>query len=276
MKQKAGGFGLFVFILFCGLWAVGPLHYRPFLVTEIIRLALRGTIPLMFLFLAMALRQSEQYSRYWRIAFAFFIGSTAYLMAGIGQEILPIQTTSVEGITFTKLRDVILMMSVMIVLTLGSGEKLSTILIQKGKVRLGLITGLVAFSGFAVIAIPGSILLFYAETVTLEQVLSWTPWIVTVVLANALMEETLYRGLFLKRYEEFFRPLVANVLQAMIFVTPHLTVAYTSDLLLFLGILFLLGLVWGYAAQKTDSLLASILFHGGADILIFIGLFSAL
>ena len=167
-------------------------------------------------------------------------------------------------------------MSIMIVLTLGSGEKLRSILLQKGNVRLGLIIGLVAFAGFAAIAIPGAILLFYAETVTLEQVLSWTPWIVTVVLTNALMEETLYRGLFLKKYEEFFRPGVANILQAMIFVTPHLTVAYTSDLLMFLGILFLLGLIWGYAAQKTDSLLASILFHGGADILIFIGLFSAL
>jgi membrane protease YdiL (CAAX protease family) len=35
-----------------------------------------------------------------------------------------------------------------------------------------------------------------------------------------------------------------------------------------------LGLAWGYIMQKTDNAWGSILFHAGADILVFLGVFS--
>jgi uncharacterized protein len=37
---------------------------------------------------------------------------------------------------------------------------------------------------------------------------------------------------------------------------------------------FSLGLAWGYIMQRTDSILGSALFHAGADIPVFIGIFS--
>jgi membrane protease YdiL (CAAX protease family) len=44
----------------------------------------------------------------------------------------------------------------------------------------------------------------------------------------------------------------------------------------FVGITFILGLVWGHITQRTDSLLGSILFHAGTDIPIILGIFALL
>ena len=51
---------------------------------------------------------------------------------------------------------------------------------------------------------------------------------------------------------------------------------YTSDSSTFFVIVLILGLAWGYIIQRTDSLLAAILFHAGADVVLVIGFFSNL
>jgi len=71
-------------------------------------------------------------------------------------------------------------------------------------------------------------------------------------------------------------PNSSNLLLALIFTIAHLGVTYTSDSSTFFVILLILGLAWGYIIQRTDSLLAAILFHAGADVVLVIGLFSNL
>jgi membrane protease YdiL (CAAX protease family) len=56
----------------------------------------------------------------------------------------------------------------------------------------------------------------------------------------------------------------------------HKGASYTGSEYLFLVILVPLTLALGYLVQKTDSVLASILFHAGMDILVFLGIFSNL
>ncbi len=153
---------------------------------------------------------------------------------------------------------------------------MASIFFQKGNLRLGLLIGLSTFVGFAVIAIPGATLLFSGQNLGLETVLSWTPWILVFVLASGVLEESLYRALFLKKYQPFFGRKTTNLLQALIFSTIHLEVVYTPEPYLFLVLTFSRSLAWGYVMQRTDSVLGSVLFHAGADIVIIVGIFSAL
>lgn len=119
------------------------------------------------------------------------------------------------------------------------------------------------------------------KNLTPELVISWTPWILTVVLANGIREEILYRGIFLKKYEAFLNQRSSNLLQAIIFSLSHSVAglgfsAYTQDIAVLVLTTFLLGLTWGFIMQKTDSVLGAVFFHAGTDIAIFIGVFSNL
>ena len=112
------------------------------------------------------------------------------------------------------------------------------------------------------------------QNISLDMIIPWTPWILIFVLSNGFMEELLFRGLFLKKFTQFFKPWTSNLLIALIFTIAHTQVTYTPDLPIFLIVVFLLALVWGYLMQKTDSIWGSALFHAGADMLIIIGIFS--
>jgi membrane protease YdiL (CAAX protease family) len=69
---------------------------------------------------------------------------------------------------------------------------------------------------------------------------------------------------------------LSNFIQAIIFCTIHLSVAYTPEPYFFVILTFFLGLAWGYVTQRTDSLLGSVLFHAGTDIPVILAIFLAL
>jgi len=50
-------------------------------------------------------------------------------------------------------------------------------------------------------------------------------------------------------------------------------VQYAPDILVFLAILFVLALAWGYVIQRTESLWGCALFHAGADLMIMVGIY---
>lgn len=156
-----------------------------------------------------------------------------------------------------------------------SGGSLSSIYIQKGNLKLGLIVGLITF----VLAAAGSIPmanLFKAQNLSLARIIPWLPWLLIFVLANAAQEELLFRGLFLRKLQPFFGKFLSNLLIVFVFTLLHQGADYTSSNLIFLAVLVPLALAWGYLMQKTDSIWASILFHAGMDIPIMLGIFSNL
>jgi len=114
------------------------------------------------------------------------------------------------------------------------------------------------------------------EDLTSDVLISLMAWVAPFVLLNGLREELWFRGVFLKKYETFLGARTANILAALIFAVTHFGVEYTPILLIFLGITFLLGLIWGFIMQKTDSLLGSALFHAAMDISVILGIFSYL
>ncbi|MEM5776181.1 MAG: CPBP family intramembrane glutamic endopeptidase, partial [Anaerolineaceae bacterium] len=154
------------------------------------------------------------------------------------------------------------------------GGSPGSIYVQRGRLKQGLLIGLIAFGIAAAGAVPMSTLMFAGKSVSLIQVLRWAPWILAAVLANAAYEELLFRGLFLRKLEAHFGKVVSNGLIALVFTGLHLGVAYPKDQMLFLVILIPLALAWGYLIQKTDGIWASILFHAGTDIPVFLAIFS--
>ena len=178
--------------------------------------------------------------------------------------------------TLLKLNESAVVVCSVILFTRMSGGRLGSIYVQKGNLRLGLIIGLIALFIAAAGSIPMATLLFNYQDLTLARIIPWIPWLLIIVLANATQEEILFRGLFLRKLQPFFGKFLSNLLIVFVFTLLHKGITYTSNDILFLVILFPLGLAWGYIMQKTDGVWGSILFHAGTDIPIFLGIFSNL
>jgi membrane protease YdiL (CAAX protease family) len=186
---------------------------------------------------------------------------------------LGIYDNSPAGWAIQKLNECVVVVSVVILLTKASGKSLGSIYIQKGNLKLGLTIGLITFTLAAAFSIPMATL-FNAQNLTLTRIIPWIPWLLIFVLANGLMEEILFRGLFLRKLQPFFGRFLSNLLIATVFTVIHSAAAYTSDQYIFLAILLPLALAWGYITQKTDAVWGSVLFHAGMDIPIILGIFS--
>lgn len=226
------------------------------------------------------LRRSRYCEKHWQVLLGLFIMALAvsldwifglYLIDSLG-----INENTPAGYALLKLNECVVIVCVIILFTKLSGSSLGSIYIQKGNLKLGLIIGLITFFIAAASSIPISTLLFESRDLDLHMMIPWIPWLLIFVLANATLEETLFRGLFLRKLEPFYGKFISNFLIAIVFTALHMFTVYASDQYLFIAILFPLALAWGYIIQKTDGLWGSILFHAGMDIPIMLGIFSRL
>lgn len=210
------------------------------------------------------------------VSSALFVGALALLVSQFfGESLQQLTGYSLDdasGIALAKLTQSVLR-ALPILLLLGLTAKGRELLfLQRGRLGLGLSVGTVALLIFGTLAYGP----LAGDGPVLRKVLSWTPWVLLFIFANAFEEELLFRGLFLKRYEPLLGSGLSNLLTAIVFTVLHMQVTYASDLIQFLLILFPLGLAFGYLMQKSDSLWGSVLFHAGADLLLIVPLFAAL
>ncbi|MFW9918553.1 MAG: CPBP family intramembrane glutamic endopeptidase [Candidatus Thorarchaeota archaeon] len=260
--------GLFIIFLLFGL----ATWIFPLMLTDLIKLAYQLCLPILFLLAALWLKRSENLSIYYPVVYAFFIAAVATALAapfGGG--------TTVDNRTYNLLISSILVVGSILILTKLSGGDFKSVFLQKGNLRSGLILGWIIFFFFLVTALPAS-QLFGANPVTTEQLIEWTPWMAVFIFVNGLREELWFRGIFLRKYTSFLGNDPSNFLQAMIFGAAHLVfpisiLNLTGNLMLFF-LTFLIGFLCGAAMLKTDSILASILIHAGADIPFLIAAFS--
>jgi membrane protease YdiL (CAAX protease family) len=269
--------GIRTFLIFAtyGIFALGPLQWYNISIPADFRTAYKIGVPLASLIIAMLMRRSDRFIQYWRVFFGFFVGATAFLLQWLVFHLLTFPRT-VESIALEKALASLLTIIPIIALTRLSGDSLGSIYVKRGALRTGLLVGVACFAFFAASAVPSAISMFNAKNVGPDVLLGWAPWVLIFVLGSGLLEEFMYRALFLGKYEAFFGPKTANILQAVIFCIIHLSVAYTAEPYLFVILTFFLGLAWGYMTQRTDSLLGSVLFHAGTDIPIIISIFSTL
>src|SRR2546425_9527318 len=237
----------------------------------------------LFLAIAVLARSAQGLSKYWEIPFAFLIFTIAgaadtFFLHGFIDNVLHESTSAnnplastVLGTVLAQLVSTLSIVIPIILLTKASGSDLSSIFIDKMRIRRGLVVGIIGFLVFYLWTASGlAQALFPSNGVTLPQFLALTPAILVLVLSNGLREELWFRGIFLKKYGKFLGPLPSNILQATIFTAFHVQVQYTPKLLPFLGITFILGLWLGYMMQKSGNTLVAAIFHAGADIPIYL------
>ncbi len=230
-----------------------------------------------FLLIALFLRSRSFLKSYWQVFFAFFTASFAMFV----DFLVNLPSDTMNGLVLDMLASTAIIVSIIVLLTRISGLNMSSIFLNRGNLKLGLTVGLVGFLFFALTSTPAAEYLFNGKNLSLDRVISWLPWILPIVLLNGFREELLYRGLFLKKFEQRLGPRTSNLLQAIIFSLSHSVAglgvnAYTPFILVLVIFTFSLGLAWGYIMQRTDSILGSVIFHAGTDIPVFIGIFSNL
>lgn len=238
-------------------------------------LVIRTGTSIAFLALALALRRSASLHKYWRLALSYFVASAsllfAWFLSGPPMDWLNLSLDTPTGIAFAKLSESFFVVFGIIVITLMFRADLGSIYLKRGNLKLGLSVGIISFIVLAGLAI----LQATNQGITLEQIIQVAPWILVFIFANAFEEELLYRGIFLRPFARAIGRPLAILATSLVFMLAHLEVTYTPDLLFFLPLVFVLALVWGWLIQRTDSLIASILFHAGGDTLIVTAIFAS-
>ncbi len=237
----------------------------------------------LFLSVAILTRRGQSLRRYWEIPFAFFVftiagaADTIFLHGFIDNVLHETSSTNnplastVLGTVLAQLVSTLSIVIPIILLTMASGNDLSSIFIDKARIRRGLVVSIISFLGFYVFTGLGLAQgLFPNNGITLSRFIALTPALLVLVLSNGIREELWFRGIFLKKYGKFLRPLPSNMLAAIIFTSFHIQVQYTRSLLPFLGITLILGLWLGYLMQRSGNIVAPGIFHAGSDIPIYL------
>ena len=214
--------------------------------------------------------------RNWKhLSLAFLAASSGFLFAWLLsdplQNAVGVKPDTVPGIALCKLIESILIVVPVLLVARAGGMTPSDLYLQKGKSKPWLVTGLTAFVVFTALFL----LRTFGQGLTGSQLLVLAPWTLIFIFANSFMEELHFRGLLLRPFGELLGPHASNLCIALFFTLVHAPVQYTPDIALFLSIVFVLAITWGYLIQKTEALWGSVLFHAGADLMIVVGIYEA-
>jgi len=200
------------------------------------------------------------------LAFIFMVINLAFFIVSFfTAELWNLNLNNAEGIALMKFSDGFIISFVLIGSFLIGEYKLEYIYLSKGKLALGLLIGFLTFILFGLFA-----LLSNKQSIEPAFISKNLVWILLFVFSNAFMEELLFRGILIKSLNNFLKPVWTIVLTAIVFAAAHLQVTYTPDVLFLALIVLILGLIWGYLIYYTKSIIASVLFHAGGDLLIII------
>ncbi len=206
-----------------------------------------------------------------RLSFTLMTVNLAFLVVSLFTvSFWGLELSTPRGIAFAKLSDSIVISLVLIISFLIGGYNLKDIFLSKGKLGTGLLVGLLTFFLIGLLAIYNP-----DQPIEKEFLLRNLPWILIFIFSNAFMEELLFRGIFLKQLGKYMKHAWAIVLTSIVFAAAHLQVTYTPDVLVFTGVVLVLGLIWGFVMHYTRSILASFLFHAGADLMIILPIYAS-
>jgi hypothetical protein len=220
-------------------------------------------------------RDGQRLSRFRPAYFAYFTAvlglSLGFFLADSGLKLLGLTTQTPAGIAVAKFLQASLIVIGILAVARFCGEDLASLYIRRGRLILGLSVGLITAG--ACLAL--TLLQPAVRALGTARLMSLAPWILLFVVSNAFMEELLFRGLFLGRYEPLIGKWLAIVSTALAFTLAHMQVTYAPKLWGFLLVTLGFSIAWGWLMQKTGSLWGSVLFHAGADLLIILPIFSS-
>ena len=232
----------------------------------------------LFVPIAWLLGRSGINPAYGLLALAFLAAAGANLLgAATGTWLhrpLRIRDDSLKGMAIGKGLEALVVVGIILIVLTIAQIPLSVVYLSSGRIGLSLGLGLGGFGLFVVLAL----LQGRSLKLRIPQIQPLLPWILLFVFANAFMEELWFRALFLRPLVSLLGPVPAIVLTAAVFTAVHIGASYLSrdERIRFLIILFPLGIMWGICLHTTGSIIASTLFHAGADLMIVNGFIAAL
>jgi membrane protease YdiL (CAAX protease family) len=220
-------------------------------------------------------RDGHWLNRFRPVFFAYFTAvfglSLGFFLADRGLKFFGLTTQTPIGIAVAKFLQASLIVIGILAVAKLSRQDLASLYIRKGRLILGLSVGSIT----AVTLLILTMLQPAVRALGSARLMSLAPWILLFVVSNAFMEELLFRGLFLGRYEPLIGKWLAILSTALAFTLAHMQVTYAPNLWGFLLVTLGLSIAWGWLMQKTGSLWGSVLFHAGADLLIILPIFSS-
>jgi membrane protease YdiL (CAAX protease family) len=229
------------------------------------------------LIISLFLRRIDKGKPYWTVFYAFFVAGaavlTSYLFSDNLLTLFKQTIATPQGIALAKFSESILRVIPILILMLIMGFDFRSMYLSIGKVRFWLP---IAITAIVVCVVLAYFPLSNNQPGVLEKLLPLWPWILLFVLSNGFMEELLFRGIFLKRYEPFLGKGLSIILTATVFAIMHTQVTYAAQMIQFLVIVLVLSLIWGVLIQKTESLWGAVLFHAAGDCLIVFAAFASL
>jgi membrane protease YdiL (CAAX protease family) len=269
------GAGVFLLFLTCSLAVFFVNMTFTGAIPVYLGLALKVGLVIAFLATTLFFYRHRRLNQYWPLSFALLTASitlvsSLYLSKG-GLYLLNLSIDTLKGLTISKLLEDLSIIVLIIALTCFSRNDMASLYLQRGNLRRGLLVGLVSFVTFSIL----TVVMVRNRNVSWRRIIELSPSILIIALGDGFMEELLFRGLFLRKLQPFLGSGMANTLTATVYCLTHLQATFTPSLPTFLIIVLLLGLLWGYMIQRTDSLLASVLFHAGVDVFIMMDFFQS-
>lgn len=237
-----------------------------------------GRFALLFIFAGLwwTARGEHGLSRFRPIFFAYFTAvfglSLGFFFGDWGPWLFGLKMQTPAGVAVAKFSSASLIVIGILVTAKLCGENWGSLYIRKGRLGVGVSVGAVGAAACLLLALREPAV----SSLGSSKLASLAPWILLFVIANGLMEELLFRGLFLARYERLLGTWPAIISTALSFTLAHMQVKYAPQLIPFLIVLLGLSIAWGWLMQKTRSLWGSALFHAGADLLIILPIFKSL
>lgn len=266
MKFRLALYGLF---LLCGSSVFAISYVSPELSVG------SGTLIALFFLAAWASKRSSRFRIYWKVPFAFFVFSFVWFSRHTILDSALVQPfyKTLNGNVAAQLIDSAVVIIPIILLTLASGDKLSSIFLQRGNLILGSIVGLIVFVVFFLVS---GVVAVQFTGMSLGGFLLLTPYLLVLSLANGFKEELWFRGLFLNKYAPLLGVRFSNFLQAPIFAASLIEGEFAPFLIGIVIVSFVLGLGLGYLMQRTGSILGPSLCEAGSVIPIFLVVLSSL
>jgi len=273
MSLKKVTIAAVLFLAGCAVFVFGNPYYRVFATNwnQTYNLLLAGG----FLFLTIIFSQVSSLSRFRPAAYAFLMASVALVVLKAGFFNLPIKATNdLQEIAIDKASQFLHIVPVILLMTLLARQTPGSIFLQTGRLKQGLVFGIISFILFAAL----STLIYRGNPEFLQLVFKNIPWLLLFVLGNSIMEELWFRAIFLQPFDSLVGRTGAIIITALVFGLSHINATYEfpGGPAVFGVVVFVLGAVGAHAMLKDKSLIGPVLFHAGYDLLIILPVLNSL
>ncbi len=236
------------------------------------RLLLTALPPILLLGLTFFCHRNKSLYRYWEVSFAFFCGTLGLFLAWA--PVWPAKYMStISGITFLKFTELLPVALPIILLTWFTQRSLAPIYLQKGNLKIGLVLGL----GLSIVIMTGYLLSAWSK-IDFEKLLRLSGWMMAFAICDAAFELLMLPGLLLRRFMGLLGSVWALSLMILVYGLFALGVQSAVGPIRYGELIFfvLLGLIYSFIMQKSDSIWGSLCLHTTVDLVYIIGIFAVI